>query len=519
MKLIDGRSMAQTLASEPRALASGLAHPSLTLGAPEEAAKLVATIARAIHHAHQRGVIHRDLKPGNILLDAQGEPHVTDFGLAKRITGDKGLTQSGAIVGTPSYMAPEQARGEKGLSVAADVYSLGAILYELLTGRPPFQAATPLDTVLQVLEKEPQNPRNLNPTVARDLSAITLKCLQKRPEGRHDSAVALADDLNRWLRGEAIKARPPSLAGQAWRWLKRNAVAATGLIAIGVVLGLAYILVLFAPFDGYFESFLYPSDMGAFNLLQLIRLTRQDPTIGFLVQTAILIITIGLGWLICLAARPRSQRDALAAGASSGLVATIVAFSIVGPSIGYETFLVRQLRAHPISYPSELAAAGLREPSMPRHEVEYLTRYLDEYEPRETASGNQFALGKLRERALITNQFYAAVSGSWAMLMILLAFMLGLTHHSTWTADYVAHSGKGAIARILCYLELYLPSAGLLTVCEGVLQRKILGGYAPLITPAPQLPLHAIGLTLVGLAHAGVIRRWQPALRVCIYIG
>lgn len=218
---------------------------------PSEAARLVQAVAEAIDYAHRKGVVHRDLKPHNILLDAQGRPKVTDFGLAKKAESQGELTTTGQVLGTPSYMPPEQAAGQgNATGPAADVYSLGAVLYCLLTGRPPFQAATPLETLQLVLEQEPVPPRQFNSGVPQDLDTICLKCLSKQPNHRYASAAELAADLGRWLDGEAILARPASPWQRAWRWGRRQPAVAV-FVALYVLVALTASLGLLGRFGAF----------------------------------------------------------------------------------------------------------------------------------------------------------------------------------------------------------------------------------------------------------------------------
>jgi serine/threonine protein kinase len=254
MKLIEGGNLA-SFVRNLGASTSGRARSQL-------AARMVQAIARAVHHAHQRGVLHRDLKPSNILVDAAGRPYVADFGLAKQLNASHDITISGAMVGTPAYMAPEQAapapsdsptaREERipRSTTATDVYGIGAILYVLLTGRPPFQGPTPLQTLALVSEREPDSPLRVDPNLDGELVAICQKCLEKEPSHRYGSAEALADDLERWLAGEPVLARPVGQAQRAWRWCKRNpylaglsATVACLLVSVSLISSIAAFLI------------------------------------------------------------------------------------------------------------------------------------------------------------------------------------------------------------------------------------------------------------------------------------
>jgi tetratricopeptide (TPR) repeat protein len=222
MELVDGGSLSQKLAGSPL-----LARDS---------ARLATTLAEAIHAAHESGIVHRDLKPSNVLLTQEGTPKISDFGLARRLDEAAGLTQTGVVVGTPSYMAPEQARGRHdAIGPAVDVYALGAILYELLTGKPPFRAATAVETVQLVINQDPVPPSQVNAKVPRDLETICLKCLAKDPRFRYSTGAALAEDLNRFLRGEAVLARPESRLRGMVRRIRRRPTLWTTVASVGVL--------------------------------------------------------------------------------------------------------------------------------------------------------------------------------------------------------------------------------------------------------------------------------------------
>ena len=222
MKFVEGGQLDEVVKDAPMSI--------------RQAVELIAKVARTVHYAHEHGILHRDIKPGNILLDAKGEPHLTDFGLARLVESESTVTRTLEVLGTPSYMAPEQAAGNNaGLTSATDVYGLGAVLYQLLTGHPPFAGGTTYETIKLLLETEPRLPRLWNAKIDRDLSTICLKCLEKDPQRRYSSALALAEDLERWLKHEPIQARRTGVLARGKKWLQRNPTAA-GIVVLSLAL-------------------------------------------------------------------------------------------------------------------------------------------------------------------------------------------------------------------------------------------------------------------------------------------
>src|SRR6266576_1853809 len=225
MKFIEGGQLDEVARREPIPI--------------RRAVELMANVARTVHYAHEHGILHRDIKPGNILLDTKGEAHLTDFGLARLVESESSVTHTLDVLGTPSYMAPEQAIGNNAaVSSTTDVYGLGAVLYQLLTSQPPFAGGATYETIKLLLDTEPRQPRLLNPKIDRDLSTICLKCLEKDPKRRYSSALALAEDIERWLKHEPIQARRIGLIGRSRKWMRRNPTSAL-LTASLVVLAAA----------------------------------------------------------------------------------------------------------------------------------------------------------------------------------------------------------------------------------------------------------------------------------------
>lgn len=307
------------------------------------AMSIISRIADAVHHAHQRGILHRDLKPDNILLDEHGDPLLTDLGLAKHTSGSSGITQTGALLGTPRHMAPEQAEPGEEVTTAADIYALGTVIYQLLTGRTPHSGKTAMETVLQVLQKPVDPPSTVAEKVDPSLELICMKCLNRDPDDRYRSAADLADDLKRWQSGEQISVRPPSFLAQAADWIRRN----QPLVYAGLTL-LAALLLSFPLFLSVLSSLPSPERLyegtDADPIPWLYRLSTRISKAGAVFGPILLVVWMGIGLLIVVVARPPNLKKAgvygLVAGSTSGAVMLAL--------LGWAAFTVSsQAKTHP----------------------------------------------------------------------------------------------------------------------------------------------------------------------------
>ncbi len=315
MKFIEGGSLAQ--------------HIERFHANPREAVKLLIKVARAVHHAHQRGILHRDLKPPNILMDEYDQPLITDLGLAKKTSGGSDLTHTGAVLGTPSYMPPEQAAGNQAVTTAADIYSLGAIMYELLTGGPPYKGASAVDTVMKVLQGSPPEPGKINANVDRDLELICMKCMEREPDARYSSAADFANDLENWLADEPISVKRPSMFSLAARWFRRNSklVYFLFVVIIGFTVSIPIVLGLMTgatEMDTVYDHFSEDQRPLFFAL-------HPHPIITAISAIfSILILWPMLGLLITYVTRPKNIRGALAAGITTSLLCCCVFYGLMG---------------------------------------------------------------------------------------------------------------------------------------------------------------------------------------------
>lgn len=324
MKLISGGSLAEKLPE----LRKDFRH----------VARLVSNVARAVHHAHQRGILHRDLKPANILLDENEEPLVSDLGLAKSIQSESNLTHTGAVVGTPAYMPPEQAAAEKEITTAADIYSIGAILFEALTGRPPHVGESPLKTLLQVMEEDVVSVRDIDASIPQELELICKKCLEREPNDRYSSAQALSDDLECWLAGEPVSVRPPSLGESIGLALRSNLKSAMGSGLIGLVGGglvsISMLMVFCRVGMPYLSntSSLFPSEPHPAAVTQFHRFSIGLPDWIELVPLAVCVGIMSIGLFNVWLVRPKPGSMAFATGMVCGLVMNTVVYAcFLGP--------------------------------------------------------------------------------------------------------------------------------------------------------------------------------------------
>jgi eukaryotic-like serine/threonine-protein kinase len=500
MKLIEGASLAQVKPRDRR-----------------DEVRIVAQIARAVHHAHQRGIIHRDLKPSNILLDTNEKdqarpnvPHLTDFGVAKRIDGASAITCSGTVIGTPSYMAPEQAEGRRdGVTTAADIYSLGAILYELLTGRPPFCGETALETLRLVREGAPVPPTQVNRSIDRDLETICLKCLDREPNQRFSSAAALADDLEHWLAGEPIAARPASAQRLIWLWLRKHLrtaiiAVASGLVCGGLGTALLSLLTVWILFVGAGETYKYFPGRAP----PLFAPTWTPPAwllgaawlAGFAVNASMGLITARL-------LRTKNHSADLLAGLASGGAAAFGAFTF---GVGW-SLIVTLVVINTMEDTELFRQATIREQTTT---IDWAEVIAEKYPNLRNETPEKRV--HLFSRRIRAEQALASLLALWIGVFFCLFGYLAVGVIQTMGAGYLLRSRQRFWSVPGPYLELTLPPQLLLVAAL----RGVLYLAAPESFPFNDSYWVLLGFSLLAIPISvlGVFRDWPWLLRCWLYV-
>ncbi len=514
MKWIDGESLAQQI---PRLKSN-----------PRAAVQILSQVAKAVHYAHQRGVIHRDLKPANILLDRQQQPHISDFGLARRVEGGSSQTRTGVIIGTPSYMAPEQASGKSDVTTAADVYSLGAILFETLTGRPPFCGETPLDTVLQVLHQAPPSLREISPGIDRDLELICLKCLAKNPQDRYGSAEALAIDLEHWLTGEPLSARAPTLPTVLRYWVRQNFGSAGWIVITGLAFG------LFGGMTAWMRGgilFFGASSADAFERLPnvdppwLTALFWSLPAWSHAALYFMNLCVMGTAGLIVAAlVRPKNRAADLTAGAAVGLVyaacvvvlsagSLFIALTALEPN--HEDLLLLSQAAWANPSPGTPAGVAPASGDGGRAIGQLLEKYPDFQNMSPQERGEVF-YHKLRVELIA-----GFPVGLWLAMLVLVPFSVVVFTTQTALAGPRVRASRTIAATILGYMDSAIPATCLLVLVPSFVVALFLPPRflektnidIPLIL-LWNLPM----LGLLGLALFAARRYWPLPARLALHV-
>lgn len=481
---------------------------------PRQALELLMKVARAVHHAHQRGILHRDLKPANILIDKKGDPLVSDFGLAKHLRGDSDVTNTGAILGTPKYMSPEQASGTREVTTAADIYSLGAMLYQILVGRPPHEGATPLKVVMKVLDEKPKWPREIDGKIDRGLELICMKCLERDPDTRYSSAAALAEDLEHWLAGESISVRPPSLGSVFGVWLRNNLRSAVGAAVAGIIAGFVlaaafWMTALNAPMSAAAELYEhFPSERRPLLAVDVTPLEMgwELHWVWLLHLVWVLIALTSIGLMNGLLVRPTTRMAMIGSGVIAGLVASLVAFAV---SYGWGSLFssvvepvqqdLRDITEAAFASTPDEAARGQRA---------LLRRYPD------LADVSPESRGNLVYRKVYLDQFTGIPIGLWLGAVSVL--MMGMIPAISGTL--IAGSLLQRKQRLAAILIPYMEIMGTASLACLFLVGNTVGQWSGFPIIAPPLHYQVPFYGLLFLASIAAYRCWNLPVRGVLHI-